>query len=88
MRLTMTLTITCLFVFCLAGLPWEQPVRAIRLVEQPNHSSETVRARAIVSGPNGISGEVLFYKGLVLVVQHRRRGRRQSISETFLNRAF
>ena len=79
MRLTMTLTITCLFVFCLAGLPWEQPVRAVRLVEQPNYSS-TVRARAIVSGPNGISGEVLFFKGLVLVVQHRRREHRQSIS--------
>ena len=47
MRLMMTLTITCLFVFCLAGLAWEQPVRAVRLVEQPNHSS-TVRARAIV----------------------------------------
>ncbi len=62
MRLTMTLTIACLFVFCLAGLPWEQPVRAVRLVEQPNHSS-TVRARAIVSGPNGISGEVLFLQG-------------------------
>lgn len=63
MRLTMTLTIACLFVFCLAGLPWEQPVRAVRLVEQPNHSSEIVRARAIVSGPNGISGEVLFFQG-------------------------
>lgn len=62
MRLTMILTIACLFGFCLAGLPWEQPVRAVRLIEQPNHSS-TVRARAIVSGPNGISGEVLFFQG-------------------------
>lgn len=79
MRLKMTLTIACLFVFGLAGSPWEQPVRAVRLVEQPNHSS-TVRARAIVSGPNGISGEVLFFKGLVLVVQHRRQEHRQSIS--------
>ena len=60
MRLTMSLTIACLFVLCLAGLPWERPARADRLVEQPNYSS-TVRARAIVSGPNGISGEVLFF---------------------------
>ena len=82
MRLTMTLTITCLFVFCLAGLPWEQPVRAVRLVEQPNPSS-VVRARAIVSGPNGARARCNFSKGLVLVVQHRRREHRQSISETF-----
>lgn len=63
MRSMMTLTITCLFVLCLAGLPWEQPVRAGKVVEQPNHSFTSVRARATVSGPNGISGEVLFFQG-------------------------
>ena len=45
MRLTMTLTIACLFVFCLAGLPWEQPARAVRLVEQPNYSFDSARSR-------------------------------------------
>ena len=60
MRLTMTLTIACLFVFCLAGLPWEQPVRAVKSVEAATHHTLPLRARAIVSGPNGIQGEVLF----------------------------
>ena len=75
MRLTMTLTIACLFVLCLAGLAWERPARADRLVEQPNFTS-TVRARAIVSGPNGISGEVLFLQGPYpgLIVSSTGRG--------------
>ena len=42
MRIAITLTIACLFVFCLAGLPWEQPVRAVTFVEQPNHSFASV----------------------------------------------
>ena len=61
MRLTMKLTVAFLFVACLAGLLWEEPVRAGREVRQP--ASNTVRARAIVSGPNGIQGEVLFLQG-------------------------
>jgi hypothetical protein len=58
MRLTMKLTVGFLFVACLAGLLWEEPVRAGKAIAQP--ASGVVRARAIVSGPNGIKGEVLF----------------------------
>ena len=63
MRLTMKLTVAFLFVCCLAGLLWEEPVRAGRAVSQPTSNTSPVRARAIVSGPNGISGEVLFLQG-------------------------
>jgi len=63
MRLTMKLTVAFLFVCCLAGSLWEEPVRADRAVSQPTSNTNVVRARAIVSGPNGISGEVLFLQG-------------------------
>ena len=59
MRLTMKLTVAFLFVCCLAGLLWEETVRAGRAVSQPTFNP--VRARAIISGPNGIQGEVLFF---------------------------
>ncbi|HEX2271778.1 MAG TPA: superoxide dismutase family protein [Pyrinomonadaceae bacterium] len=61
MRLTMKLTVAFLFVACLAGLRWEEPVRADRAVKPSN--TNPVRARAIVNGPNGIHGEVLFLQG-------------------------
>jgi Cu-Zn family superoxide dismutase len=60
MKLTMKLTIVCLFVVCLAGLLWEEPVHAVKVVKQPHYGILPLRARAIVSGPNGIQGEVLF----------------------------
>jgi Cu-Zn family superoxide dismutase len=59
----MKLTVTFLFVTCLAGLPWEEHARAGKAVKQPTHATSVVRARAIVNGPNGITGEVLFLQG-------------------------
>jgi Cu-Zn family superoxide dismutase len=59
MRLTIKLVVGCLFVACLAGSPWDGPARA-RKLERSNTGNQLVRARAIVSGPNGIAGEVLF----------------------------
>ena len=76
MRLTMKLTVAFLFVACLAGLLWEEPVRAGRVIRQPN--IDTVRARAIVSGPKGIQGEVLFYKGLAPGVRRPPQEHQQS----------
>ena len=55
MRLIITLVVGGLFVACLVGSPWEEPVRAGKVVERSNDGT-TVRARAIVSGPNGIDG--------------------------------
>lgn len=63
MRLTMKLTVAFLFVACLAGSLWEERVRAKHAVSQPATNMNPVRARAIVSGPNGIQGEVLFLQG-------------------------
>jgi Cu-Zn family superoxide dismutase len=53
----MKLTVAFLFVGCIAGLLWEEPVRAGKSVKP---TTDIVRARAKISGPNGISGEVLF----------------------------
>ncbi len=60
MRLTIKLVIGSLFVACLVGLLWEKPVRAVKVVERSNDGHRPLRARAIVRGPNGIEGEVLF----------------------------
>ena len=67
MRLIITLIVGGLLVACLVGSPWEEPVRAGKVVERSNDGNQSLRARAVVRGPNGIAGEVLSYKGLVLM---------------------
>jgi superoxide dismutase, Cu-Zn family len=60
MRLTIKLIVGCLFIAGFVGSAWEEPVRATKVVARSNDGNRVLRARAIVSGPNGIAGEVLF----------------------------
>lgn len=60
MKVTMKLTVVGLLVACIAGLLWEEPVSAVK-VSQPHYN--TVKAKAIISGPGGIQGEVVFLQG-------------------------
>ena len=87
MRLTVKLVVGCLFVACLVGSPWEEPVRAIKVVERSNDGNRPLRARAIVRDLTASRVKCFSYKRLVRVAQRRLPVRRQKASETFLNRA-
>jgi Cu-Zn family superoxide dismutase len=63
MRATVKLLVGSFFVACFIGSMWEEPARAGKDAARSNSASSPVRARAIIRGPNGISGEVLFLQG-------------------------
>ena len=59
MRLIITLVVGGLFVACLVGSLWEEPVRAVKVVERSTDGTAIARS-GDRPGPGGIEGEVLF----------------------------
>ena len=84
MRLTMKLTVAFLFVCCLAGLLWEETVRAGRAVGQRDPGTRGRLSADLTASMARYS----FYKGLAPGVRRPRQEHQQSTSETFQNRCF